>query len=225
MKTLILIACMCQSGLNRYQFPEDPSPPKAETAAVADPAPVKQSPPLAADARSQTTHLVVFGFDACTFCHIYHDRQLPEIRRHYRVAEINTDKHPEWRTEKLIKWVGGPKLHSVTRCPAVWLVESATGTVLHEWIGGPTLEQIRLIEKRVLTVESAPPPSNHTTTATRNVRSIYNGQRGSSHQSRSTLISHLLNDGIHRGKHSRDQLDAMTDDQLDALHDKDHDWD
>ena len=52
--------------------------------------------------------------------------------------------------------------------------------------------------------------------------SIYNGNRGSSHENRSTLINHLLLDGIHAGRRTRATLDAMTDSELDALHNQDH---
>ncbi len=53
--------------------------------------------------------------------------------------------------------------------------------------------------------------------------SIY-GSIGTSHESRETLIDHLLNDGIHRGRYTLNQLNAMSDDQLDAAHDRDHGW-
>lgn len=52
--------------------------------------------------------------------------------------------------------------------------------------------------------------------------SIYNGKPGSSHESRETLIDHLLNEGIHKGRHTKASLDGMTDQQLDALHTQDH---
>ncbi|TXH13896.1 MAG: hypothetical protein E6R03_10450 [Hyphomicrobiaceae bacterium] len=50
------------------------------------------------------------------------------------------------------------------------------------------------------------------------------GQIGTSHESRETLIDHLLRDGIHRGKRSLQQLQAMSDDELNAAHMKDHGW-
>lgn len=45
---------------------------------------------------------------------------------------------------------------------------------------------------------------------------------GSNTPSRNTLLSHLLNDGIHRGRHSREQLEGLTTEQLRWLHDVDH---
>lgn len=64
-----------------------------------------------------------------------------------------------------------------------------------------------------------------TVTKTRTVTrtsSIYNGDPGSSHESRGSLISHLLSDGIHAGRHTRAELDAMTDQALSDLHDAEH---
>lgn len=48
------------------------------------------------------------------------------------------------------------------------------------------------------------------------------GRLGTSHESRETLIDHLLNGSIHRGKRSLAQLQAMSDDELDAAHQIDH---
>ena len=39
---------------------------------------------------------------------------------------------------------------------------------------------------------------------------------------RGTLLDHLSNDGIHRGRHDRRLLDALTTEQLRWLHDRDH---
>lgn len=67
-----------------------------------------------------------------------------------------------------------------------------------------------------LRVELIDPPVKKNST-------IY-GSIGTSHESRETLIRHLLNDGIHRGRYTLNQLNAMSDDQLDAAHDRDHGW-
>jgi hypothetical protein len=48
------------------------------------------------------------------------------------------------------------------------------------------------------------------------------GRVGTSHESRQTLINHLLNDSIHKGRHTSAELEAMTDQQLSDLHDKEH---
>lgn len=48
------------------------------------------------------------------------------------------------------------------------------------------------------------------------------GRTGTSHESRETLIRHLLQDGIHAGKHTPEELRMMSDADLDALHTRDH---
>lgn len=40
--------------------------------------------------------------------------------------------------------------------------------------------------------------------------------------SRSVLLNHLTNDGIHRGQHDREILESLTTEQLRWLHDRDH---
>lgn len=45
---------------------------------------------------------------------------------------------------------------------------------------------------------------------------------GDSTPSRSVLLSHLVNDGIHRGRHGRAMLESLTTEQLRWLHDRDH---
>jgi hypothetical protein len=48
------------------------------------------------------------------------------------------------------------------------------------------------------------------------------GKTGTSHESRETLIQHLLSDGIHRGKYSMSYLQSLSDDALNLVHEKDH---
>jgi len=48
------------------------------------------------------------------------------------------------------------------------------------------------------------------------------GRIGTSHESRQTLVDHLLNDSIHKGRHTSAELEALTDQQLSDLHDKEH---
>lgn len=54
--------------------------------------------------------------------------------------------------------------------------------------------------------------------------SIYTGERGTIHENRESLISHLLNDGIHRGRHSFAELSSLSDDALNLLHNREHGW-
>jgi thiol-disulfide isomerase/thioredoxin len=52
--------------------------------------------------------------------------------------------------------------------------------------------------------------------------SVYNGRPNNSHTNRQTLIEHLLNDGIHKGKHTSSELNTLSDTDLDKLHSLDH---
>lgn len=84
----------------------------------------------------------------------------------------------------------------------------------------------RLIPPGPPAVEAKPvspavaPPAKAVKAVGRNP-SLY-GQIGTSHESRETLIDHLLNDGIHRRKRTLLQLQAMSDDELNAAHMIDH---
>lgn len=51
---------------------------------------------------------------------------------------------------------------------------------------------------------------------------VYNGYPNNSHTNRQSLINHLLNDGIHRGKYRLDTLNNLSDIELDKLHSLDH---
>lgn len=48
------------------------------------------------------------------------------------------------------------------------------------------------------------------------------GKMGTSHESRETLINHLLNEGIHRGRYSLSYLNSLSDSQLNDVHERDH---
>lgn len=48
------------------------------------------------------------------------------------------------------------------------------------------------------------------------------GRKGTSHESRETLIKHMLDDGIHAGRHTKASLEAMSDSDLVELHDREH---
>lgn len=52
--------------------------------------------------------------------------------------------------------------------------------------------------------------------------SIYNGRPNNSHTNRESLIDHLMTGSVHQGKHSLNQLEKMSDVDLDNLHNSDH---
>ena len=48
------------------------------------------------------------------------------------------------------------------------------------------------------------------------------GSIGTSHESRESLIKHMLTEGEHIGRHTPESLSRLTDQQLSDLHDRDH---
>lgn len=48
------------------------------------------------------------------------------------------------------------------------------------------------------------------------------GRKGTSHETRDTLIQHLLEDGIHKGRHTKQSLELLSDSELVELHDREH---
>lgn len=96
----------------------------------------------------------------------------------------------------------------INRVPAFWLARRSDQTRVKVWTGSVTVEQIDAEIERIQNPV---------------VASIY-GRRGTSHESRESLINHLLRDGIHRGKWQLDALNAMSDDALDLAHNTDHGW-
>jgi thiol-disulfide isomerase/thioredoxin len=53
-------------------------------------------------------------------------------------------------------------------------------------------------------------------------KSSFYDRKGTSHESRDTLIEHFLNDGIHKGRHTRESLESLSDEDLVELHDAEH---
>ena len=125
----------------------------------------------------------------------------------YEVRIIDSDKRPDW------------KKHA-SALPTFWIVDYETWSLKHKITGAVSPESIAAkadalsltVTQKTVTL-SQPQRSN----------SIY-GLRGTSHESRATLIRHLFNDGIHQGRHSMQSLNAMGDFDLDALHKQDHGW-
>lgn len=48
------------------------------------------------------------------------------------------------------------------------------------------------------------------------------GRKGTSHETRETLIEHMLEDGIHQGRHTKLSLESLSDSELVELHDREH---
>lgn len=123
----------------------------------------------------------------------------------YEVEKIDIQANPEWA-----KYVGG--------LPTFWLDHPIYEEPFQIMTGNHPADQlIRRFDERMASVawtrELVEEPGKQT---------LPFGNTGSSHESRESLIRHLLNDGVHKGKRTKEQLDKMTDLQLDQLHHLDH---
>ena len=85
----------------------------------------------------------------------------------------------------------------VSIVPTFWLARRSTQTRVKAWSGSTDVDTIEREVTRIRETKSA------------------------SHE---TLINHLLNDGIHRGRWQIDILGEMSDDALNDAHDQDHGW-
>ena len=169
-------------------------------------------------------YVVEFGATWCGPC-VAANREggmIDKIKKSgFLVRQIDIDEEPKW-----LKPTG--KFKAIERLPTFWLIERDNPTVcVKEWRSSLTPQQIQsaieeLDGKECDLDETVPAVKPEVVTVAKS--SIYNGQPGSSHESRESLIDHLSYDGIHRGKHDRSQLEAMSDESLNATHNRDHGW-
>lgn len=153
-------------------------------------------------------YIVRFHTQYCQPCKAYESSgKLNRLKKIVYVVDVDLDEQPKWRNRISL-------LPAVQRVPTFWLIRHKDKTrVVKSWEGAVDPETVA-VEIRERKTASNP---------TKSYGSIY-GQVGTSHESRATLINHLLNDGIHKGRHSLNQLNSMTDDQLNRLHEDDHGW-
>ena len=136
--------------------------------------------------------------DWCTYCQKFkNEGKLKELQTLTEVEIVDTDKDKSYGSMSL---------------PTIRLYDRETGKQVNEWVGyqGTLSMKARYLEK----VSAAPKPSARD-------NSFY-GRKGTSHESRETLIQHLLNEGIHQGRHTRSDLEQLSDRDLVALHDEEH---
>lgn len=120
-------------------------------------------------------------------------------------------------------------IRGVPKIPEFRLIRDSDEAVISKWVGYVSTADLQSAmradanrsgsrpEKAVKSVAPGSLPPGFYNPA------IYRGTSGS-HVSRETLISHLLNDGIHRGKHSFAELSSLSDDALNSLHNREHGW-
>lgn len=123
----------------------------------------------------------------------------------YDVEKIDVEAQPEFKKY-------------VSALPSFWLIHPVYGEPFQIMTGNHSADQlIARFDERMKSVEWTRELVENPEKQT-----LPFGISGSSHESRESLIKHLLNDGVHKGKRTREQLDKMTDLQLDQLHHLDH---
>ena len=127
----------------------------------------------------------------------------------YIVVETDVDLSDNKKyLDKSIYGSGPSKIkeeHYVRALPFFWVVDAKTRQPLRSRLGIISLRD----------VEVQPVGASRSSW-------MWNGRPGSSHENREALIRHLHEDGIHRGRHSLSKLNAMSDEQLNNLHNADH---
>jgi thiol-disulfide isomerase/thioredoxin len=143
----------------------------------------------------------MFSADWCGLCKAFESRgDVHKLEQAgFRVEKIDVEKRPEFKSK-------------VSSLPTFWLMRQGTEEAQYTWRGAFKPDEIISTANSQLKRKQVKSPASS---------SIY-GFKGTSHESRETLIKHLSEDGIHRGKHSLSRLQAMTDEQLNSLHDSDH---
>jgi len=127
----------------------------------------------------------------------------------YVVAETDVDLDENKKyLDKSIYGSGSSKIkeeHYVRALPFFWVVDAKTRQPLRSRLGIISLSDV---EVKPVVVSRSP--------------WMWNGIPGNSHENRESLIEHLHEDGIHRGRHSLSKLNSMSDEQLNDLHNADH---
>lgn len=144
-------------------------------------------------AKESDRYLVVFTASWCGPCQLWKANERPKLQR-VAITTVDIDEQKQW---------------GIDRVPAFWIVDRETRKPIKKLTGYRAADELL---QEVNSVAETPVKSGG---------QIY-GRVGTSHESRQTLINHLLTDGIHKGRHTQAELDAMTDEQLDALHNQEH---
>lgn len=139
-------------------------------------------------------YVVMFTASYCGPCRDYKDSgKLGRLKTEgYPVTQIDIQQNSSFYFGKI---------------PKFWIAKDKQR--VHEWAPG-TVEPDTIIQK-IKELKGQKPTS-----------SSFFGRKGTSHESRQTLIDHMLEDGIHQGRHTRQSLEAMSDADLVELHDQEH---
>lgn len=152
------------------------------------------------------THYVYFmTADWCSYCQQYkNDGRLKKIQDAVPTKVIDVEVETKWKS-------------LLTGYPSFLIVKSDGETEVKRFRGITSPETVISAYRSSLQQVVKPVETKR---QARNPRLF--GNRGTSHESRETLIRHLYQDGIHRGRHTLQELQAMSDDALNDIHQKEH---
>lgn len=169
--------------------------------------PIAAAVPVA-DSPLAGSHVVVFTKRNCQPCLQVATTTTPQLKAAgIPVTVIDVDRDsidPSW---------------GITLAPTLWIVDSKTRKprvkfqpgYVSAWTVMQASKAWKSKQVTVKAIEKAKPRYD-----------IYNGGPNSSHENRGSLINHLLNEGIQAGRRTVEELEAMTDQELDDLHTEDH---
>lgn len=162
-------------------------------------------PPKAEQVKTQTAFSYILEMYTASWCGPCQDWKRGEKKR-VEESGLLSDKVREIDIDR-VRGTG------VSRVPEFRLIRS-DGVRVGTWIGYVSVASLRakmsqpkLVEKPVSKPSRSP--------------GLY-GRVGTSHESRETLIDHMMEDGIHSGRHSRSELSKLSDEELNDLHTKEH---
>lgn len=165
----------------------------------------KSAADLPAPSSAAGWYVAVFTSRTCEPCKRLKERTIPELRRagiNVRVIDIDSDEYDN--------------VWNVSRVPEIRIIDLQTRKLRRKHIGFVSASMLLAAEKPA--PEKPEKPASQISSS-----HIFNGEKGSSHENRESLIEHLLTEGIHAGRHTFSELTAMTDQQLSDLHDEEHD--
>jgi len=140
-------------------------------------------------------YVVMFSASYCEPCRDYKaSGKLDAIKKAgYKVAVVDIQENSSFYYGKI---------------PKFWIAKNEQK--VHEWSPGTVSPEVILAKIRDLKGDRPKVSTN------------FFGRKGTSHESRRTLIEHLLSDGIHKGRHTKESLESMSDSELVELHDREH---
>ena len=140
-------------------------------------------------------YVVMFSASYCGPCRDYKaSGKLDAIKKAgYKVAVVDIQENSSFYYGKI---------------PKFWIAKNEQK--VYEWSPGTVSPEVILAKIKDLKGEKTRVSTN------------FFGRKGTSHESRQTLIEHLLGDGIHKGRHTKESLESMSDSELVELHDREH---